>query len=178
MRFTINLATKTYINQKKLTLVLSACIIVLSFFLFVNLKIFTFNHAEISRLSNIEASLAAKQGTRGRTVPEKDYVKLLSSIKLANGIIERKAYSWIDLLDRLESVVPEGVSLTAVEPGVKEKTLNLSGAALHFKNLRLFMENLEASKFFYDVYLLKQDELKTAENQKGIAFTITCRFAL
>jgi type IV pilus assembly protein PilN len=178
MQFTINLATKSYINQKQLYMALTACSIVLLFFLFVNIKIFAFNAAEISRLTKNEADSAAKHGASGRAVTEEEYSRLLASIKQANGIIEKKTFNWLSLLDRLESVVPEGVSLSAVEPGVKDKSLKLSGTALHFKNLRQFMENLEASVFFPNVFLLDQGEDKTSGPQKGTTFNITCRYAL
>jgi type IV pilus assembly protein PilN len=176
MQFTINLATKTYINQKKLTLVISACIIVLLFFLFINIRIFAFNAGEITRLSNADAALEAKHKIPGRAVSEKEYTELLASVKQANGIIERKAFNWIGLLDNLENVVPEGVAFSAVEPNVKERTLKLSGVAANFKNLQNLMENLERSSYFSNVFLLNQNVFSAAENQKGISFNITCKF--
>jgi len=178
MQFTINLATKTYINQKKLTYALAAGIIFLIFCLIINICIFAFNAGEITRLSKLQSASEAKRRTPGRAITQKEYEKLLASIKLANGLIEKKAFNWIGFLDGLESIVPEGVTLTTVEPGVKEQTLKLSGAVANFKNLRHFMENLEESKNFSDVFLLDQKEFKTAENQKGTSFTITCRFTL
>jgi type IV pilus assembly protein PilN len=178
MQFTINLATKTYINQKKLTYALAAGIIFLLFCLILNLSIFAFNAGEITRLKKLQAASEAKQQTPKRTVSQKEYEKLLASIKLANGLIEKKAFNWIGFLDRLESVVPEGVMLTSVDPGVKEQTLKLTGAVVNFKNLKRFMENLEESNSFSEVFLLDQKELKAAEDQTGTSFTITCRFTL
>lgn len=168
MQFTINLATKTYINQKKLTYALSAGIIFLLFCLIINISIFAFNAAEITRLSKLQSASEAKRRTSGRTITQKEYEQLLASIKLANGLIEKKAFNWIGFLDGLESIVPEGVTLTTVEPGVKEKTLKLSGAVTNFKNLRHFMENLEESKNFSEVFLLDQKEFKAAENQRNV----------
>ncbi len=178
MQFTINLATKSYINQKQLTWGVVLGSIVLLFFFFVNIKIFVFNAGEIDRLTKLEAASAARLGATGRAVTEEEYARLLLSIKQANGIIERKAFNWLALLDRLESVVPEGVSLSTVEPGVNDKTLKLSGTALRFNNLRQFMEQLETSMVFPDVFLLDQGETKTSENQKGTTFNITCRYTL
>jgi type IV pilus assembly protein PilN len=178
MQFTINLATKTYINQKKLTYAVTAGIIFLLFCLLINISIFAYNAAEISRLGKLESASEAKRKTPGRAVTQKEYDKLLESIKMANGLIEKKAFNWIGFLDGLESIVPNGVSLSAVEPKVKEKTLKLTGAVVNFKDLRVFMENLEGSKNFSDVFLLDQKEFKTVENQKGISFTINCKFTL
>ena len=178
MQFTINLATKTYINQKKLTYALSAGIIFLIFCLIVSLSIFAFNATEIKRLSKLQSASEVKGRTPGRAISQKEYETLLASIKLANGLIEKKAFNWIGFLDGLESIVPEGVSLTAVEPDVKERTLKLSGAVANFKNLRHLMENLEESKNFSEVFLLNQKEFKTAENQTGISFTISGKFKL
>ena len=47
--------------------------------------------------------------------------------------------------------------------------------AKNFQILRKFLENLEDSKFFTDIYLLSQSEAKVDETQKGISFSVSCK---
>lgn len=178
MQFKINLATRTYIDKKKLDGALAATLILLAFLLLVQIKICAFNADEISRLDSTLTSAETRKGKGSETVfSEHDYTALLTEIAFANSIIERKAFGWISLLNRLESVVPDGVTLSSVEPDNKERSLSLSGGSASFKKIQLFMENLEDSHYFHEIYLLKQDQSKEADMQRSISFTITCKFA-
>jgi type IV pilus assembly protein PilN len=113
---------------------------------------------------------------RGR-VGEKEYQNLLARIRFANAVIAQKSFNWLQLLDRLESVVPDGVAMTSIEPDLKGGGVKLAGVARSFAELRRFAENLEGSKFFTEVYLLGNAERKISESQKGMNFTITCKVA-
>ncbi len=177
MQFKINLATRTYINKKKLDTALTAAMIILLFLLLVQAKISVYNAGEMSRLNSMQTSEEAQSKKKRLDFSESDYKKLLADIKFANGIIERKAFDWLGPLNRLESVVPEGVTLTSLEPNSKERNLKISGIALNFGNIRHFMENLEGSNSFSDVYLEKHDESKSLDSRKTISFAITCKFA-
>lgn len=178
MQIRTNLATRTYIDKKKLNNILLAVIAVLLLFLLVQIKICAFNAGEISRLNAMKISMESKFKKKRIDFSEKDYKKLTEDIKFANGIIERKAYDWVGLLNRLEAVVPDGLTLTSVVPDSKDKTLKLSGVSMNFKTVQHFLENLEESNFFHDIYLEKQDESKTLENKKTLSFSISCKFTL
>lgn len=170
MRFNINLATRTYIDARKANAVLAAVIIILSAALLFAVSRLSSNAGQINRL---EADLN-KGATSKQEVPAQEYQAVLSRIRFANGVIEQKTFNWLGLLNRLETVVPEGVALTAVQPDIRKNELRLSGAARNFRNLRKFMETLEDSKIFTDVYLLGQGMAKT-ENMTGITFNISCQ---
>jgi type IV pilus assembly protein PilN len=178
MQFKINLATKTYINKKKVNTALAATIGVLLLLFLVQIKIYFRDAGEISRISSLKTAQEARFRKNVPEFTEKDYVKLTDDIKFCNGIIEKKTYDWVVLLDRLESVVPDGLALSSLEPDSKEHTLKLTGNSLNFGVMRHFMENLEASDFFSDVYLYKQDVTEKEDKQKLISFTISCKYKL
>ena len=91
-------------------------------------------------------------------------------------MIEKKSANWLNLLDRLEEVVPAGVALTQIEPDPKERLVKLTGAARSFANLRTLIENMEQSKNFSEVYLLSQsDAKKVGATQQGLQFAISCK---
>lgn len=175
MRFTTNLATRIYINARLLKVYSVAAVVLLVFFLIINIGNISAKVDETKRLTNEIAELDEKFKTAGKGVSEKEYRALLDRVGFANGVIERKTYNWLELLDRLEQVVPAGVAVSSVDPDPKKQVLKLAGVARSFKNLRIFMENLEDSEFFTDVYLTSHAEAKLDDNAQGISFSLTCK---
>jgi type IV pilus assembly protein PilN len=176
MRFDINLATRHYINTGQLNLIIVVALLLLIGACGSTLFTITAASSEISRLDAELGGQASKEGV-GKAVPAQEYQAMLSKIKSANSIITRKSYDWLALLDRLEGVVPDGVALSSVEPDPKGVDLKIAGAALNFATLRRFVEQLESSTAFTDVYLVSHAENKVSETQKGILFSITCKVA-
>lgn len=172
MRLTINLATRRYVNLRRLNALLVACLLLLGALLVFKVREVAYNQAELARIRKLSANTGSRPG---ETVSEAQLQALSAKIRFANGLIEKKTTNWISLLDRLEEVVPDGVSLTQIEPSQREQLLKISGAARNFANLRAFLENLEQSQNFSEVYLLSQTETKVGLTQQGINFAITCK---
>jgi type IV pilus assembly protein PilN len=170
MRFKINLATRTYVNAGQLKAAIVAAVALLVLLLLINIQRLAANAGETKRLQN---ELGVSKG--GRVVTDQEYQGILARIKFANGVIEKKTFDWLALLDKLEIVVPDGISLTKIEPDIRENGLKVSGVARNFNNLRHFMENLEGSATFTNVYLLGQGLPGNGENSKGITFNIACQ---
>jgi type IV pilus assembly protein PilN len=174
MQFKINLATRTYINRKKLNLVFASALGLLIFLFLIQIRLYISNSGEIKQLTEMQASLESKTKTKQAAFSEEEYAKVIEEIKFANSIIGRKSFDWIELLNRLENVVPSGVSLTSVAPDTKEGNLKLSGISLNLGKIRQFMEQLEESDYFSDVYLEKQDQAEP----NALSFSISCKFAM
>ncbi len=174
MRFTLNLATRLYVNNRQVNLVFGvvggALLIVLALIVGVLLG----QVADQRRLGAELTDINAKIKSSGKGVSDKEYKALLDRIKLTNEIIRRKSFNWVGLLNWLEQVIPDGVMLTSLEPSLKDGTLKISAVAKNFATMRKFLENLEDSSFFTDIYLLSQSELKVDETQRGVSFSITC----
>jgi type IV pilus assembly protein PilN len=176
MRLTINLATRFYINTRRLNFLIAGAVILLTLLLLFNVSNMATDFAEMRRLKDEMAALEGKtRSAQSAVVPDKEYQALLAKIRFANGIIENKTFNWLALLDKLEVVVPDGISLVLIEPIPKDGGLKLAGIAKNFGNLRKFMENLEDSKFFTEVYLVSQAETQVSTGQKGINFMITAK---
>jgi len=176
MRLTINLATRIYINMRRLNTFIVAAIALLIILLLVNVRNIATDFGEIQRLNNGIAILEGKtKKVTSEAVPEKEYETLLARIKFANGLIEQKTFNWLMLLDKLEGVVPDGIAIASIEPSPKDDGLKLAGMAKNFGNLKKFMENLEESKYFTDTYLVGQSDTQVSPSQKGIGFNITCK---
>jgi type IV pilus assembly protein PilN len=176
MKLTINLATRIYIDMKRLNFFTAGAIVLLTLLLLFNAYKISSGFQEKGRLNHGITVLEGKtRKIKSAAVPEKQYQALLSSIRFANGIIERKTFDWLMLFDRLESIVPDGIAISSIEPSPKDDSLKLAGAAKSFGNLRKFVENLEESQFFTEVYLVSQSEAQGPSGRNATAFNITCK---
>jgi len=176
MRLTINLATRIYLNTRRLNFVIAGAATLLTLLLLFNSSNVATDFAEIQRLTKETAALEGKaRSAKSEAIPEKEYQTLLDRIRFANGIIEKKTYNWLSLLDKLEVFVPEGIALVSIEPNPKDSGLKLAGIAKSFGSLRKLMENLEDSKYFTEVYLVSQAESQVSAGQKVINFAITAK---
>ncbi len=175
MRFTLNLATRTYINSRQVNLQLGGVGIVLLALLVWNTSVVLSNSARQKELESDLAVVEARVKASAKGVSDKEYQALLGRIKGVNGIIQRKSFNWLGFLTWLEAVVPDGVMVTSLEPSLKEGKLTINGVARNFQLMRKLLENLEDSKFFTDIYLLSQTEVKVDETQKGISFSVSCK---
>lgn len=175
MDLKINLATRYFLDTRKLNSAFAAAIALLLLFAFFSVKGLAENAGHEKRLEGELTKLQARFATSAKGVSEKEYKELLKKISSANSILKKRGFNWLLLLDRLEVVVPDGVALSSIEPKLKDGTLSLSGNAKEFRNLRTFVENLEGEPHVSDVFLQNQSEIKKGADQKGIAFTVTCK---
>ncbi len=177
MNFRINLATRVYVNTGLLKFWTSAALLVLALLMVANVWGIAADVGERKSLERQVAAMSEKFKSANKGMTEKDYAALQARINFANATIEKKMYNWLELLDRLEQVVPEGVAITSLDPDPKDRALKLVGVTRNFRNLRTFLEHLEGSKYFTDVYLLSQAEMKLADVSQGITFTLSCKVA-
>jgi type IV pilus assembly protein PilN len=175
MRLTTNLATRRYINLRQLDAGLVLCFVLLGVLALFAVGELTRNAGELARLQGLSREGVGRPGAP--RVSDAQLKAQDARILFANGVIERKSVNWLNLLDRLEAVVPAGMALTHLEPD-RTDTLKISGVAHSFANLREFMENMERSKNFSEVYLLSQSEAKVGQTQQGLNFSISCKVAL
>jgi len=175
MRLDVNLATRYYFDNRKVNLIIAVAVAALLLLVVVLIGVAVANYSEINRLRKEQADLDARQKKPVRAVSEKDYQALLPRIGEANTIIGKKAFNWLEILNRLEEVVPDGIAVTNIEPDRKDGLLKIDGAARNFAALRLLLENMERSPNFPDVLLLNQKELKVGEKQQGISFSLSSR---
>ncbi|GFO56169.1 hypothetical protein GMSM_31760 [Geomonas sp. Red276] len=169
MRFTINLATRRYLDLRSLDVALVLGFLVFGVLLVVRVAEVGSNQGELSRLR----SVAARTGPTAPAGVSEAQVKVVTAkVSLANSLIRQKTIDWLGLLDTLEAVVPSGVALGQIQPG---KVLGISGVAKGYPELQHFLENMQRSKSFSDVYLLNQNETKVGVTQSGLSFNLTCK---
>lgn len=178
MDLKINLATRYFFDSRKFAVATAAAFAVVLLVSFVVIANFAANAGREKRLTADIAAQKARFDASAKGVSEKEYAELLKRIGAANGIIRKKSFDWLLLLDHLEMVVPDGVVLSAIEPNMKDGTLSISGTAKEFRHLRVLVENLESSPHMSDVFLQRQSETTVGLTQRGVTFTVTCKVAL
>jgi len=178
MRFTINLATRTYVDQRLISRFCYAAIALFVLTLSWNTFVAFSNRGELNRLKADIATYEGRLNSRPKDIPERDYTRLLAEIAFFNGVIERKTFNWLGLLEQMETVTPEGIALTSLAPDVKTGDIKIEGRAHSFANLRSYMEKLDGSGTFTQVLLLSNHDVAINDKAHGVLFTISCRTAL
>lgn len=174
MRFTINLATRTYLDHRLLNR-LGFCVIALLLVITAwNVSRVSSNMGEQSRLNTEIAALETRLGAKPGEISEAEISRQKSRIRFYNGIIERKSTNWLSLLELFEAVTPEGIALSSLAPG-KDEEWKLDGRAGSFKGVQRYLEKLETSENFTDVMLLSHQDITSGENVRGVQFSITCK---
>jgi len=175
MRFTINLATKPYLDQHRVKQICIGSLALLLALLAWNVARVSRDVMEMSRLAAESKAMETRLVNRPAGVSEKEYSRLLASIRFYNEIIERRSRNWLGLLEQVENATPEGVALAALTPEKGGAELKLEGRAKNFGAVRSYLERLEDSRNFSDILLLSHRDLAVGERTRGVQFTISCR---
>ena len=175
MRFTINIATRKYLDYRRVNQVCVTAVAVLLALLAWNITRISWNIGELHRLRAESTVFEGRLGSRPAGVSEKEYIRMQASIRFYNDVIERKKYAWLGLLDLLENVTPEGIALVLLTPDRKDGILTIDGRAKNFNLVRTYLEKLEDSKTFTEIMLLSHNDVAAGTNVKGVLFKISCR---
>jgi type IV pilus assembly protein PilN len=174
MKYTLNLATRSYVNRRTLYLCYALSGALLVIVLMFNLLQFLSLRSEISQndanKKMIEAKLLARSGIDAAGYNANSYKALLVNIRYANEILAKDSFRWTRLLDQLESVVPRQVRILKIDPNHEKRTVKLAGHAKTLKAMKRFIDNLIKSEHYTHVFL---DQQATVSEPKVIRFSIT-----
>ncbi|MEP7305409.1 MAG: hypothetical protein ABJA98_07840 [Acidobacteriota bacterium] len=168
-----NLATRPFYNDGAVRLVLLAIAA-------LGLAATAFNVARIVQLSRRDTQLltqAARDESQARDVSQRA-LKMRATIdprvlevasadtRQANELIDRRTFSWTDLLNRLETTLPDDVRVATLRPKLDPKRGIVVTIILFAKgvdDVNLFIDKLEATGAF--AQLQKLDERLDDQNQ-------------
>jgi type IV pilus assembly protein PilN len=175
MRFTINLALKTRYDRLLVGRTITVVGIMLFLLLAWNVYRLIWNQGEIVRLDGDISYAGKRLKSYPKGVSDKDYSRMLADVGFYNDIIARKVFNWVDLLEKLEEVTPEGIALSSLLPDREKGTLKIEAWAASFQDIRSYMAKLEDSGEFTDVLLLSNQTVQLWEQARGIKFSVSCR---
>ncbi|KIH76449.1 type IV pilus assembly protein PilN [Geoalkalibacter ferrihydriticus] len=185
MKLNLNLADRVYINRRALHGAYVAIGALLLVLLVVNLLFFSRTRDEIVELEQRLSELRERAGARDDEgvidISPAAQRQLLSDIAFANSILEKDSFRWTQLLDRLEGLVPDGVSIRSILPDHRTRSLNLTAVARGLDEMTAFLDRLLESDQLRDVYLLRQEQTTVTDfagrERQALLFSLTLREA-
>lgn len=129
-------------------------------------RIVTLNGRNAELAARAEASEARANALRERarktreTLDSSDAALIQASAREANLLIERRAFSWTELFNRLEETLPADVRVGAVQPQVDNQGRMLIVATVYSRrveDLALFIDQMEETGAFSGM-LPRQDD--------------------
>ncbi|MFZ4855352.1 MAG: PilN domain-containing protein [Desulfuromonadaceae bacterium] len=175
MRYTINLSTRTYLDNRLINRIASGVIALLLLLTIWNVIDISSNMGERSRLQSEIAAIENRLGMKPGGISEAEFSRQKSRIRFYNEIIDRKSSSWLKTLELFEKTTPEGIAISSLAPDKKKDGWKLEGRAHTFKKVQQYLETLEASQNFANVLLLSHQNIAVGEKTRGIQFTISCK---
>lgn len=175
MRFTIDLATNRILDHRRVNRICAVIGAVLLGFLCWNTCRISWNTGESHRLDDDITALERELKSRPAAVVDTDSAATRARIRFFNEILARKAFGWLDLLERIELATLDGIALSGLAPDRKNGTVTIEGWARDFGKVRSYLESLDESIFFDAVQLVSHKEVVLWEQARGIQFSIVCR---
>lgn len=168
-----NLATRPFYNTRAVRGAVAVLALIV-------LAITLFNVVQYVRLSAEERTLGARADQaeaeaarlRGQAaqiraqIDPRDLAAVSADAREANAIIDRRAFSWTELLAQFEKTLPPDVRITAVQPRIEQNgdfVVSMIVQARRVEDLDAFMDALEKRSSFRDV---RQKEEQT--NDQGL----------
>jgi len=182
MKLTLNLASRTFVNRRALFGIYTLLGSALGLLLVFNLVFFWRSQLHLRQvrehLTELEQVAGGATGEKGGGMTAASYEQMLERIHFANEVLAQDSFRWTALLSHLEEVVPKKVAVSGIQPDYKERSLRIAGLARGIEDLREFLDNLNDSPYFKEVYLLQQDRVKRgASGLGGVSYSIVVKEA-
>lgn len=159
----LNLASRPLRNEAlPLLLFQASCVLVLAITLKHALVVRTLLpdrttavNQEVSTLEKEVARLRAEGNGLVRPTPDP---RAVAQWALLKELVDKRTFSWTDLLARLEEIMPRGARLVSVQPSINkgQMVLDLTAIARSSKDGLDFIKVLEEDPAFADVYPLSK----------------------
>jgi len=157
-----NLATRPFYNERGVHgLLILAAVVVLALTLFNVTQIVVLSRRHLALGHDISAADGRAQDLRARAAQERQAVdpkqvaQISDEAREANAIISQRLFSWTDLLNRLETTLPDGVRITLLRPQVEPDgsvTVAMTVTGRSIEDIEEFMARLEKTSAFSGVY--------------------------
>lgn len=158
MHIKINFALREYLLARKVylavLLLLGAGILVFVY----NYRVYSLASSECVALKSqldlqkkLSDVMAVKLAQARKKIDKREVDATAKQAEFAGMAITKKAFSWTEFLNRLEDVVPNGVSISTIQPNFQSLDVDISGTALGMAQLTEFLKRLTSSPYFEDI---------------------------
>lgn len=155
-----NLSTRPFYNERRVHLLaalVALLVVALTAWNVARLVTLSARRSElrtqITADEQVAADLRQQAASLEQSVDRGTLLAVAASAREANGIIERRTFSWTTFFNRLEETLPPGVMLASVAPQVEngEVIVTMTVVARRPEDVDEFMVKLEGSGAFTDV---------------------------
>lgn len=178
MKLSLNLASKRHVNRRALNLGFGLVALVLVVVLILHSQIYVQDRrlmaAYQAHLDDLQTQLHGKLPERMNPATLKEQ---RIAYEQAKNLLERDAFQWTALFDRMESLLPEGVILTSFNPDYAQNSLKINGIARDLGHLQELIDRLYSSDFT-QVYLHSQAEESIEDGQGNKRSALSFSFSL
>lgn len=162
-----NLSTRPFYNERGVHALLTATaliVVALTIFNLTQIGLLYSRQSELSRQAQADETRAqefrARAAQTRQVVNTKQNAAISEAAREANVIIGQRLFSWTDLLNGLESTLPDDVRITALRPRVDRDgsiVVQMTVTGRSVQDIDLFISNLEATPAFSDVFAPADD---------------------
>jgi type IV pilus assembly protein PilN len=177
-----NLSTRPFYNERAVhfwLLVIAAAVVLATAFNVTRILRYSRSDTELAaRAANDETRAAdlRQQAARLRASVDPKQVEFASAeARQANELIDRRTFSWTELLNHLEMTQPDDVRLVAVRPRVDREgriMLVINVVAKAVESVDTFMQNLEDTAAFANL----RPVVETVDDEGLIETTLECDY--
>jgi Tfp pilus assembly protein PilN len=156
-----NLSTRPFYNERLAALLvglLGALVLIFTLFNIVQLATLSGRDVTLRKQAADDVDRAADLRRRAQqarlSVNREQLAKTAAAAHEANGLIDRRAFSWTELFNRFEDTLPSGVRITGVQPrrdSEQRFIVTIDVVAREVDQVDAFMEALEQRGGFRDV---------------------------
>jgi Tfp pilus assembly protein PilN len=153
-----NLSTRPFYNERAVRvwlLAVAAVVVLATAFNVTRVLRYSQSDSELAKRASADearAGMLRQQAAELRaTVDPKEVAFASVEAHQANELIDRRTFSWTDLLNRLETTQPDDVRLVAVRPRVEKDgriVLAINVVSKSVTDVEKFMQNLEETGAF------------------------------
>jgi Tfp pilus assembly protein PilN len=156
-----NLSTRPFYNERAVhAWLLVTALVVAAFTAFNVERGLRYQRSDtqlVEQASRDEARAADlhRQATKLRATVDPHQVETASlAARQANDLIDRRTFSWTELLNRFETTLPDEVRITAIRPRIDRErgiVISINVVARGVEDVNTFMENLEQTGAFSSI---------------------------
>ena len=162
-----NLSTRPFYNERGVHVLLAVTVLIvfaLSLFNIVQIGLLTTRQLTLG--GQTEANEARARELRAHAAQTRQSINpqqleaVSTAAREANSIIGQRLFSWTDLLNRLETTLPDDVRITNLRPTVDRDglvTVQMTVTSRRVDDVDQFIKNLEATGSFSQVYSPEDD---------------------
>lgn len=180
MKFNLNLASRHYMNKRAVNQGFLAVVCLLLIFCGWTLNNLAAEYRSLQlerqHQAEVDRQLQNLRGEPKKPLSAKERAALENEFDVVEKLLARDAFRWTSVLDRMEKLLPAGVSLSGFNPDYEKGSLALAGRARNLKQMRVFLGRLLKNTDFKEVYLNSHSRIKVKDyadqEREAIAFSI------